>query len=89
VARGHAGRRGAQRGVDEYAKLVGAAAATGQKSALPAPADVGAQALVAPDRSVLRRGPNDKGIGIQLAYSLARVLIGFCWRRWSRSRSAS
>ena len=35
------------------------------------------------------RGTNDKGIGIQLAYSLARVLLGFGWRRWSPCRSAS
>jgi nitrate/nitrite transport system permease protein len=34
-------------------------------------------------------GPNDKGIGIQLGYSLARVLAGFSWRRWWRCRWAS
>ena len=49
-----------------------------------------AQAVGAPDRSVLRQGPNDKGIGIQLAYSIARVAGGLsCSPRWSRSRSAS
>jgi nitrate/nitrite transport system permease protein len=25
-------------------------------------------------------GPNDKGIGIQLGYSIYRVLAGFSWR---------
>jgi nitrate/nitrite transport system permease protein len=62
---------------DEYAKLVGAAAASGQKSAFPTPADflekLGGH-LVDP---FYDRGTNDKGIGIQLAYSIARVLSGF------------
>jgi len=61
----------------EYAKLVGAAAATGTKSSMPTPADIGAtiwKHLVDP---FYIRGSNDKGIGIQLAYSLGRVLLGF------------
>ncbi|MDP3159361.1 MAG: nitrate ABC transporter permease [Reyranella sp.] len=61
----------------EYAKLVGAAAATGAKSSMPTPADIGAtiwKHLVDP---FYIRGSNDKGIGIQLAYSLGRVLLGF------------
>ena len=67
-----------QQSVDaEYAKLVGAAAATGQKSAMPGPADVGAKIWSHVVNPFYDHGPNDKGIGIQLAYSLARVLSGY------------
>ena len=67
-----------QQSVDaEYAKLVGAAAATGQKSAMPSPAEVGEKIWSHLANPVYDRGPNDKGIGIQLAYSLARVLSGY------------
>ena len=62
---------------DEYAKLVGAAAATGQKSAFPAPAEVAGKIWTHLKEPFYDKGPNDKGIGIQLAYSLARVLIGY------------
>jgi nitrate/nitrite transport system permease protein len=62
---------------DEYARLVGSAAATGQKSAFPTPLDflqrVGSH-LADP---FYDRGPNDKGIGIQLGWSVARVALGF------------
>jgi nitrate/nitrite transport system permease protein len=61
----------------EYAKLVGAAAATGQKSAFPGPAEVGGRIRAHLKEPFFDRGPNDKGIGIQLAYSLARVLAGY------------
>ena len=62
---------------DEYARLVGKAAATGQKSGFPTPADVGAKIWQHLKEPFYDRGPNDKGVGIQLAYSLARVLAGF------------
>ena len=61
----------------EYAKLVGAAAATGTKSAMPTPADIGATIWKHLRDPFYVRGSNDKGIGIQLAYSLGRVLLGF------------
>jgi nitrate/nitrite transport system permease protein len=61
----------------EYAALVGAAAATGQKSAFPSPADVGKKIMEHLSEPFYDRGPNDKGIGIQLAYSIARVLLGY------------
>ncbi|OGA47577.1 MAG: nitrate ABC transporter, permease protein [Betaproteobacteria bacterium RIFCSPLOWO2_12_FULL_62_58] len=61
----------------EYARLVGAAAASGQKSAFPAPADVAAKIWQHLKEPFYDRGANDKGIGIQLAYSLARVLAGY------------
>ncbi len=61
----------------EYAALVGAEAATGQKSAFPSPADVGGKILEHLREPFYDRGPNDKGIGIQLGYSVARVLLGY------------
>ena len=67
-----------QQSVDpEYAKLVGAEAASGQKSALPGPAEVGGRLWQHVINPFYDNGPNDKGIGIQLAYSLARVLTGY------------
>jgi len=61
----------------EYAKLVGAEAAAGQKSAFPTPADVGRKLWEHLSDPFYDRGSNDKGIGIQLAWSIARVLAGF------------
>jgi nitrate/nitrite transport system permease protein len=62
---------------DDYAKLVGAAAATGQKSALPTPGDVGRKLWEHLNDPFYDKGPNDKGIGIQLGYSVARVGLGY------------
>jgi nitrate/nitrite transport system permease protein len=62
---------------DEYAKLVGASAATGQKSAFPTPSDFLKQMAGHLADPFYDRGPNDKGIGIQLAHSVARVAMGF------------
>jgi nitrate/nitrite transport system permease protein len=62
---------------EEYAKLVGAAAATGQKSTFPGPLDVGAKLLEHLSDPFYDRGANDKGIGIQLAWSVSRVALGF------------
>ena len=61
----------------EYAKLVGQQASTGQKSAFPGPADFGAKLLEHLKDPAYDKGPNDKGIGIQLAFSIGRVLLGF------------
>jgi nitrate/nitrite transport system permease protein len=61
----------------EYAALVGAEASTGQKSAFPSPGDVGAKILEHLREPFYDHGPNDKGIGIQLGYSIARVLLGY------------
>jgi nitrate/nitrite transport system permease protein len=60
----------------EYAKLIGAAANTG-KSAMPGPLDVLAKIMEHLRQPFYDRGPNDKGIGIQLAYSIGRVLLGY------------
>jgi nitrate/nitrite transport system permease protein len=59
-----------------YAKLMGATATQG-KSAMPGPAEVGAKIWQHLKDPFYDRGTNDKGIGIQLAYSIARVGIGY------------
>jgi len=60
----------------EYAALMGKSAKTGA-SALPGPLEVGKELWKHLTNPFYDNGPNDKGLGIQLAYSLARVLIGF------------
>ncbi|HEY0220045.1 MAG TPA: nitrate ABC transporter, permease protein, partial [Afipia sp.] len=60
----------------EYAKLMGLNATQG-KSAMPGPLDVGAKLWEHLKRPFYDNGPNDKGLGIQLAYSIARVLLGY------------
>src|SRR5260221_8081224 len=60
----------------EYAKLMGATATQG-KSAMPGPLDVGAKLWEHLRQPFYDNGPNDKGIGIQLAYSIARVAPGY------------
>ncbi len=61
----------------EYAALVGGAAAAGEQSAMPSPAEVGATLWAHLSDPFYDRGTNDKGIGTQLLFSIARVLIGF------------
>jgi nitrate/nitrite transport system permease protein len=70
-------RSGAQVVDSEYAKLVGAQAASGARSAFPTPADLGRKLADHIKDPFYDRGPNDKGIGVQLAYSIGRVLLGF------------
>jgi nitrate/nitrite transport system permease protein len=60
----------------EYAKLMGVTATQG-KSAMPGPLDVAKALWGHLNQPFYDRGPNDKGVGIQLAYSLARVLTGY------------
>ncbi len=60
----------------EYAKLLGATATQG-KSAMPTPLEVGAKIWGHLRDPFYDRGTNDKGIGIQLAYSVARVALGY------------
>jgi len=60
---------------DEYAKLMGAGA---QKTGgFPTPAQMGETILRHLADPFYDHGPNDKGIGIQLGYSLARVAAGY------------
>ncbi|GBD47422.1 nitrate ABC transporter permease [Methylopila sp. Yamaguchi] len=61
----------------EYAALVSGAAAQGAKSAFPTPADVAATLWGHLKDPFYVRGANDQGVGIQLAYSLGRVLVGY------------
>lgn len=60
-----------------YAELVGQAAASGSKTPMPGPWDVIQQLKVHVQDPFYDKGPNDKGLGIQLAYSIGRVLSGF------------
>lgn len=60
----------------EYAKLMGLNATQG-KSAMPGPLDVGAKLSEHIRRPFYDNGPNDKGLGIQLGYSIARVMLGY------------
>src|SRR5690606_16486663 len=60
----------------EYAALVGAQVTQGA-SAFPTPGDVGAKIWEHLTNPFYDAGPNDKGIGIQLAYSLGRVTLGY------------
>ncbi len=60
----------------EYAKLVGATVTQG-KSAMPGPIDVGRKLWQLVSDPFYDRGTNDKGIGIQLGYSIGRVALGF------------
>ncbi|ACA19147.1 nitrate ABC transporter, inner membrane subunit [Methylobacterium sp. 4-46] len=60
----------------EYAALMGQSATTG-RSAMPGPLDVGATIWRHLRDPFYDRGPNDKGLGIQLAHSVARVGLGY------------
>jgi nitrate/nitrite transport system permease protein len=60
----------------EYAKLMGVTATQG-KSAMPGPLEVGEKLFEQLRHPFYDRGPNDKGLGIQLAYSIARVAAGY------------
>lgn len=60
----------------EYAALMGDSAAKA-KSGLPTPMAVAHTFWEKLREPFYDRGANDKGIGIQLAFSLARVMIGF------------
>jgi len=60
----------------EYAKLMGLTATQG-KSVMPGPLDVGAKLWEHLKRPFYDNGPNDKGLGIQLGYSVARVGLGY------------
>jgi nitrate/nitrite transport system permease protein len=69
----------------EYAKLmgkdptagVGGAAAPAQKSGFPTLAQMGAVIAKHLASPFYDNGPNDKGLGLQLAYSLGRVGLGY------------
>lgn len=61
----------------EYAALLGQAAAGGNQTPMPRPSDVAVRAWEHLRDPFYVRGTNDQGLGIQLGYSLLRVLLGF------------
>ena len=60
---------------DEYAKLLGKGAK--KSEGFPTPAQVGETIVKNLSEPFYDRGPNDKGVGIQLAHSLVRVGLGY------------
>jgi nitrate/nitrite transport system permease protein len=62
---------------DEYAAMMGMGAAAAPKAGMPGPADMAVTIWEKLSDPFYDNGPNDKGIGIQLGFSLARVLAGF------------
>jgi nitrate/nitrite transport system permease protein len=66
----------------EYAKLMGkdptaGAAPTASKSGFPTLGQMADAAVANLSRPFYDNGPNDKGLGVQLAHSLGRVALGF------------
>jgi nitrate/nitrite transport system permease protein len=62
---------------DEYAKLMGKGAGVKKSEGFPTPAQMGQAIVTNLSQPFYDNGPNDKGIGIQLAYSLGRVAAGY------------
>ena len=62
---------------DEYAKLMGKASGAAKTDGLPTLAQMAETAARHLSAPFYDNGPNDKGIGIQLAHSLARVGAGY------------
>jgi nitrate/nitrite transport system permease protein len=62
--------------LSEYERLTGGAQQS-SGGGVPAPSQVFSHALSELSNPFYDAGPNDKGIGIQLAYSIYRVLLGF------------
>jgi nitrate/nitrite transport system permease protein len=61
----------------EYAKLMGKDSGSTKTTGFPTPAQMGATIAAQLAHPFYDNGPNDKGIALQLAYSLARVAAGF------------
>lgn len=65
----------------EYAKLLGkdptGETAGATKSGFPTPAQMGTAIVTQLSAPFYDNGPNDKGIGLQLGYSLGRVALGY------------
>ena len=72
---------------DDYAKLVGAAAASGQKSAFPTPADFGAKLIEQLSHPFTPTGRTTRESAFSLPGRSAASRSGFSWRPWSRFRS--
>ncbi len=61
----------------EYAKMMGKDAASTKTTGFPTPMAIGAAIVQQLSDPFYDHGPNDKGIALQLAYSLGRVALGF------------
>ena len=61
----------------EYQKLLGKGPQQVKASGFPTPLEMGATAWKHLSNPFYDNGPNDKGIAIQLGYSLGRVGLGF------------
>jgi nitrate/nitrite transport system permease protein len=61
----------------EYLEMMGQAPGDVKSSGFPTPREVAAASWSHLSEPFYDRGPNDKGIGIQLMHSLARVALGF------------
>ena len=61
----------------EYAKLMGKNVGSGKTTGFPTLAQMGETVWKHVSNPFYDNGPNDKGIGIQLAWSLGRVGLGF------------
>ena len=64
-----------QGAADEYARLMGKGAK--KSEGFPSPAQIGEGAFAQLSEPLYDRGPNDKGIAIQLGHSLGRVALGY------------
>lgn len=61
-------------GLSEYELLMGGAA---PQARVPNPSEIGALAVAELSDPFYDKGPNDKGIGLQMLYSLKRVMSGY------------
>ena len=61
----------------EYAKLMGKDAGSTKTTGFPTPMAIGRTVVAQLSDPFYDHGPNDKGIALQLAYSLGRVALGF------------
>jgi nitrate/nitrite transport system permease protein len=73
------GSRGqvAQQELTEYEMLTGGGGGADDQSGMPPPSEIFERAIEELSNPFYVNGPNDKGIGIQLAYSIGRVMAGY------------
>jgi nitrate/nitrite transport system permease protein len=74
---GAATKAGASAEEIEYQKMMGKDPGASKSTGFPPPVEVGKAVLKQLSNPFYDNGPNDKGIGIQLAHSLGRVGLGF------------
>jgi nitrate/nitrite transport system permease protein len=74
---GAATKAGATAEEIEYQKMMGKDPGASKSTGFPPPIEVGKAVLKQLSNPFYDNGPNDKGIGIQLAHSLGRVGLGF------------